>query len=592
MNMKAQGSISSKTGEENKYILAERKRQEHIDAVLRSPSNKKIVVAGPGTGKTYLFNKILEGKKNTLTLTFVNALVEDLSLELCGISDVKTLHGFALSVLKKAKEKNIKVFPKLAQVIKEDAKILLNEEIDFDHLFHNREDENIHIKFYKKRKDYYGHYGFSDIVFAAVKYFEKDKNKIPGFKQVVVDEFQDFNTLEVSLIDFLAEKSSVLLVGDDDQALYESLKSASPKHIRQRHSEKTSGYTAFCLPYCSRCTRVIVEAANDIVAGAIKENHLIGRISKPFRYFDDEEKDKDSDKNPQIIYMQLQAAQIPFYIQKHIEEIAEEVRDKFTVLIICPTNVQCRTVVDTLKNKGFKNVHFAEKKDMKEPILLDGLKLLLKDKNCNLGWRIVSKKVLEDTDFKNILKDTDKDDTKRFSDLIGKEQKKEVSQMLETLRAVRDGKRAEDETEEEARDETEKETEFTALLKKIGVDAYEMARDYLKEEIKFYKPTSCKMPIPLSNPGIGKIPITITTIQGSKGLDADYVFITYFDDKYFIKDKTKVSDEEICNFVVSLTRAKRKVFLFSSDTKEKPLFLKWIDNKRIREIKRNDKPAP
>ena len=31
-----------------------------IDAVLSSPSNKKLVIAGPGTGKTTLFKRLLE----------------------------------------------------------------------------------------------------------------------------------------------------------------------------------------------------------------------------------------------------------------------------------------------------------------------------------------------------------------------------------------------------------------------------------------------------------------------------------------------------------------------------------------------------
>lgn len=118
---------------ENKYDSVKREREEYVAAVLNSSSKKKIVVAGPGTGKTYLFKRILKGKKNTLTLTFVNSLVEDLSLELCGLSEVKTLHGYALTVLNKAAGKNIKIFPKLPTIIKEDAKILLNEEIDFDH---------------------------------------------------------------------------------------------------------------------------------------------------------------------------------------------------------------------------------------------------------------------------------------------------------------------------------------------------------------------------------------------------------------------------------------------------------------------------
>ena len=216
-----------------RYDKANNEREKYVDAVLKSSSYKKIVVAGPGTGKTSLFKEILEGKKNSLTLTFVNALVEDLSLDLCGLSDVKTLHSFARSALSKFLE-NVKVFPKLSEVIKEDARILLNKKVDFDYLFHNRDDENEHIEFYKKRKKYYdGYYGYSDIIFAIVKLLEIKENKIPTYEQIVVDEFQDFNKLEVSLIDLLSLKSPVLIAGDDDQALY-GFKSASAEPYKRK----------------------------------------------------------------------------------------------------------------------------------------------------------------------------------------------------------------------------------------------------------------------------------------------------------------------------------------------------------------------
>lgn len=551
---------------ESRYAVAEHKRQEYENAVLRSPSNKKIVVGGPGTGKTHLFKSILKGRGKTLTLTFVNALVEDLSLELCGLSDVKTLHGFALAELNKATEKNIKVFPKLTVVIKDDARILLGKDVHFDRLFHNRDDTNDHIKFYQKRKDYYGnYYGYPDIVFAVVRYFEKKSEMIPVFRQVVVDEFQDFNKLEVSLIDLLATKSPILLAGDDDQALYESLKSASSGHIRQRYGDTTYGYAHFTLPYCSRCPRVIVEATNDVISGAIRDGYLTSRIIKSFRYFDNEKKDRVSEANPKLIYSQVYARRIPYFIQERILEVAEEVRDKFSVLIIAPTKIQCRAIVGALKNKGFKNISFMEKSDSDKPTLLDGLRLLLEDKKCKLGWRIVAENLLEASDFEAFLKDISQDDVQNISELIEAGQKNEVFQMLKVLRMVRDGK------------QTQNKIELADLLERVGLDTCEMGKDCLKDEIQ---PGVSRV----ANPGIRKTPITVTTIQSSKGLDDDYVFITYMDDQYFIKhnDKSKVSDQDICNFIVTLTRARRKVFLISSDTTKKPLFLEWIDRKRIR----------
>jgi len=291
-----------------------------------------------------------------------------------------------------------------------------------------------------------------------VKHLENCEDKIPNFTQVVVDEFQDFNKLEVSLIDILAKNSPILLAGDDDQALY-GFKGASPEHIRERYSEQSPEYTSFNLPYCSRCTRVIVEAVNDIIEHAKKEGHLSSRIDKPFQYFYNEEKGKVSDKNPHIIYKQLQASQIPWCIQTQIEKIAKEVRDKFSVLIISPTNTQCKTIVNALKGKGFKNIQLKEKKNIAEPTLLDGLKLLLKEKDCNLGWRIVAKNLLNDTEFETLLKETNRDNAEKVVKLIKAETKKEIKQMLTILRAVRDGQDTDND-------------KLASLLKSVGIDAY------------------------------------------------------------------------------------------------------------------------
>ena len=119
------------------------------------------------------------------------------------------------------------------------------------------------------------------------------------------------------------------------------------------------------------------------------------------------------------------------------------------------------------------------------------------------------------------------------------------------------------------------EEKLKELLVKIGFDSYEIIKEFLKMEVRVDSQKG-------GNPAIRKIPIKATTIQSSKGLSADYVFITHFDDQYFVKDKdkTKISDQDVCNFLVALTRAKKKIFLISSNTKE-PTFLKWIDSVRV-----------
>jgi superfamily I DNA/RNA helicase len=549
---------------DEKYQKAITERQKHVDAILASKAKKKIVVAGPGTGKTYLFKKLLEGKTNTLTLTFINSLVEDLSLELCGLSDVKTLHGFARSALSRT-GKDVKVFPKLSDVIKEDARILLGKEIHFDRLFHTRDDESEYVTFYKRRKDYYDHYGYADIVFAIVKHFEIKKEKIPTYEQVVVDEFQDFNMLEVSLIELLAEKSPILLTGDDDQALYD-FKDASPEHIRIRHGNENSGYAPFNLPFCSRCTRVIVDAANDVIANAIKNGLLKGRLKKPYHYFEDRKKDRESEQHPKVIYGRLFAKQVPWFIEKQLAEIAKEVRGPFSVLIISPTKVQSRDIVNALKEKGLERVETVETRGGNEPTLLDGLKSLLADRDCNLGWRIASKFFLKEGDFESLVKQSDSNGAKPVSEIIDSNVKKEILKVLKTLKAVMDGK-------------TINEDDLDKVFTMVKIAPRQIAIGILRDELISSAQRT-------GNPSIRKIRVKATTIQSSKGLAAEYVFITHFDDLYFIKNKDKkiISDQEVCNFIVALTRAKRKVFLISTDGKMEPTFLQWIDRRRIDEF--------
>ena len=155
--------------------------------------------------------------------------------------DVKTLHGFARSALSRT-GKDVKVFPKLSAVVKEDARILLGKEIHFDQLFHTRDDDSEFIQFYKRRKDYYDHYGYADIVFAIVKHFEAKKEKIPIYEQVVgFDEFQDFNELEVSLIELHLRRRAQFSLLEMTTKHCMISKMRVLEHIRERHGNTESG---------------------------------------------------------------------------------------------------------------------------------------------------------------------------------------------------------------------------------------------------------------------------------------------------------------------------------------------------------------
>lgn len=543
----------------SKYDQSLQERTEYVNKILSSSSIKKVVVAGPGTGKTYLFKQILQDKKNCLTLTFVNSLVEDLSLELYGMSEVRTLHSYARSILSKLTPKDIKLFPKFSQIVTEDAKLLLNVEADFDKIFYARDDDNEHLVFYKNRRVYYNYYGYASIIFALVKCFEKYPTSVPSYEQILIDEFQDFNQLEVSLIDLLSDKSPILLAGDDDQALYE-FKSASTKFIRERNDGQMPEYESFTLPYCSRCTRVVVGATNDILIESKRINLLIGRIDKDYKYFDDIDKDKTSNKYPKIAYAQVFDKQIPWFIEKNIQELVSQERKNFTVLIISPFKKQSIYIHKSLQSKGFKNLDFVLKKQQTLNIL-DGFKLLLEDRNDNLGWRIITKFLLPKNEFEELLKKTNSDSAERIIDLISMDNKRQIKNILKVIRSIKDNKSVDSD-------------ELDQVLSFLNLSSLDILKKFLFNEVDFSQTKN-------SDPAIRKIPIKLTTIQSSKGLAADFVFITHFDDKYFIKneDKTVIIDQDVCNFLVALTRTKSKLFLISS-TKEKPTFLKWLNENR------------
>ena len=285
------------------YDGAKAARQKYLDAVLNSQSRKKIVIAGPGTGKTYLFKKLLEGKKNSLTLTFVNSLVEDLSLDLCGMSEVRTLHSFA-----RARIKNAAVSPKLSRVISEDAKLLNGGEVNFDKIFYERDDQNPQVAFYSSRRRYYEHYGYTDIIFGAKncsKRMEPNSNLRTG-SGGRIPRFQPAR----SVSDRLAckkRRNPILIVGDDDQALYD-FRASPALHIRARCGEGFPDYATFTLPYCSRCTRVIVGACNDVLNEAVKRGSLKGRVTKNTCTSMTKPKTWNAKKFPNLTYTQQYAA--------------------------------------------------------------------------------------------------------------------------------------------------------------------------------------------------------------------------------------------------------------------------------------------
>lgn len=413
--------------------------------------------------------------------------------------------------------------------------------------------------FYSRRRKYYDAFGPNCSVYALLKYFENNKDRIPEFSQIMIDEFQDFNKLEAALIDLLSEKSPILIVGDDDQSLY-SFKYANPDEIR--HKNNSEEYASFELPFCRRCPEVIIDSFNCVVKEAKKRGYLTKRVERSFMYLPSEEKDMISNENPKIIVKrQIHQSAVAYHIEQDIEKIFNPKEKNISILIICSLKKQISVLAKRLKEKGFTNIQVNKKNKNEE--LIEGFNLLLKDKESNLGWRIVCKYILKDNLSCTVKKSYSENGNKKFRNLLNKDDKKSVESLLTVLRKIVNKKQILTE-------------ESKKLFDCFGYNPEEITIQKIKNDLdknKFIK-----------NKKVSKnIPIKITTILGSKGLTKDYVFLVNFDDR-FILDKGKIiTDENICKFIVALTRATRRAYIYTS--KENfPTFVSWIDNQYIKEI--------
>ena len=111
-------------------------RQAALDKIVQDAALLKLIVAGPGTGKTHTFKQLLSGdRKDNLVLTFINLLVKDLTAELGDLAVVETLHRYAVGVLHRqgtpGLSNNFKLYPHLSKMLEPEVEILLGRTDDF-----------------------------------------------------------------------------------------------------------------------------------------------------------------------------------------------------------------------------------------------------------------------------------------------------------------------------------------------------------------------------------------------------------------------------------------------------------------------------
>lgn len=485
--------------------------------ITEPQKDKKIILAGPGTGKTYLFQEYIKkfSKDDPIYIvTFINNLVDDLRKEIKGENiKINTFHKFCYHLLQLL-GKNCLYCPNLTDLVAEDSKILRGRPIDRKKIRKNLNyyKATVGIKFYFERGKFYNAIGNDNIFFALLRLENSKGIDLRGnYKQIIVDEYQDFNFAESRIIRIISQNNKILIAGDDDQALY-TFKDSSPNYIRELWDDPD--FSNFKLPFCHRCTEVIVDSFNYFIRNAQKRNLLKNRKDKPYKcYFPD--KYRDCERYSKIFWYKTAIRSKNFKgienilisnIKKYVKEKEIEV-GKLNFLILYPDTRAsvCKTIKEnTIKNlqESGVNINRNDKKIKKDKFLSlkDGYIFLKKDKDSNLGWRIVIKNdPFEDWEETIKLSNTN---NKTISELLPINYKKKHLKILQS---------------------------FTVEEKPVEI---------------------------IEENGIN---LLFTNFYGSKGLSADHVFVLFPQNGVFPVDPSNIMEDEIYKFLVAITRSKKSL---------------------------------
>ena len=251
------------------YKYLESLNNEQLEAVL-SNDNEIMLVAGAGTGKTntivkkiiYLIKEQRVIPYNILAVTFTNKAVREIrervNNSLCtnhsGVV-VNTFHQLAKSILDKDDNYQLLGYKSLKILEDEGREKILDKIIKYNEMYNrvnefNKTIKGLLIDFNAKKNNRYiessnkeyeelfkqlyhayvlevfanGYIELDDLVNLVIvlleRYPEIRKEVSSAFDYIFVDEYQDVNKEQYKLIKLLKNKNKVLIVGDEDQAIY------------------------------------------------------------------------------------------------------------------------------------------------------------------------------------------------------------------------------------------------------------------------------------------------------------------------------------------------------------------------------------
>lgn len=280
-----------------------------------------MILAGAGTGKTRVVSSriaymLAKGvvPRSIVAMTFTNKAAKEMQDRIGGLvgSDVakkiniSTFHSFCLKLLR-TWPKIFDLDPKFSLIGTGDQLDLVRRALEEKHWqgLYRAEDLHYHIgqcknamigpqevdryepasefvdkellsiiyELYERQLHLNRAIDFDDCIFKIVRALEANSNfsdKLKeSYKYFLVDEFQDTNESQFSVLESLAsEHANICVVGDDDQSIY-SWRGAKYETL-EKFEKVFSGTKVVKLEQNYRCSNVILNAANEVIRNNTK----------------------------------------------------------------------------------------------------------------------------------------------------------------------------------------------------------------------------------------------------------------------------------------------------------------------------------
>ncbi len=435
---------------------------------------------------------------------------------------------------------------------------------------------------YQKRLKENNAIDFDDIINYTIKILMENPDILEyytnKFQYVLVDEYQDTNKAQFTLITLFASKhGNITVVGDNDQGIY-SFRGADISNILNFEKD-FPGTKIIKLEQNYRCTQNILKVANSV----IKNNEV---------KYKKELWTKNDEGNLVRVYQAKDEYDEAKYITEQIEHLKREEYYKYSdFVILYRMNTQSRAIEDILRREDIPykiigGLKFYERKEIKDIIaylrLIQNtsdnlsLKRIINEPKRGIGKTSLDKiEQLSETSEKSMYEIIKKSDeyglnrvflnSREFINTIEelKEQKDKItiSELIElTLKKTGYTKALEQENKIEAENRIANLEEFLTVAIEFEKESAEKSLSEFLENITLSSD--------LDNMEEQEESITLMTLHTAKGLEYPVVFLVGMEEGVFpgyqsqMEPKELEEERRLC--YVGITRAKENLFLTCS----------------------------